>query len=484
MRFTLRTRTILAALLLVALSIMSMSCASSSSTGTAGAPQGAKVTTYGKGYRFDANGWIYVHIEGAPYERGYQHGRLVARELARVKKTLVHIMPEDTGENWDYFVKASETLFAGNTEDEYLQEIKGIADGARDAGTDITWQEVLAWNANMELIGYWYPDVLSGKIQYQVDNTHCSAFVATGSYTSDGSVVMAHNNWDHFVTGQYSKEILDIKPSSGHRIIMQSFPGYIASMTDYFVTDAGLMGTETTIGNFDDYDPAKTGEFYRMRKATQYANNMDEWVSLMQEVNNGGYANSWMLASANTKEIMLFEQGLKYQNIQRKKDGFFIGFNSAISDKIRNLECGGDKTYYDVRTPMGARRVRLPQLMEKFKGTIDTEVAKKVLSDHYDVYLQRDDNPCSRTIEGHYELDPMQYWPARRPYSPQGALDGKVMDSTMAKDMTFEARWGSSSGMAFDATSFLKSHQQWNSLAGYLEDRPSQPWTQFKSGER
>src|SRR5262245_10265211 len=39
------------------------------------------ITTSGKGYRFDSDGWIYVHIEGDPHERGYQHGFLVAKEL-------------------------------------------------------------------------------------------------------------------------------------------------------------------------------------------------------------------------------------------------------------------------------------------------------------------------------------------------------------------------------------------------------------------
>ena len=249
-----------------------------------------------------------------------------------------------------------------------------------------------------------------------------------------------------------------------------------------FVTDAGLMGTETTIGGYSGYDPNKMAEFYRMRKATQYANNMDEWVKYMLADNNGGYANSWLLGDANTGEIMRFELGLKYQGIARTKNGYFIGFNSAIDPRIRNLECGGDPTYYEIRTPMGARRVRMTQLMEKNRGNIDTEVAKSVLSDHYDVYLNKKNHPSSRTVEGHYELDPFQYWQARKPYSPQGAVDGKVMDSDMAKNMTFVARWGSSSGMAFDAHKFLQQHRQWNELDGYLKNRPTEPWTEFKAG--
>jgi len=82
--------------------------------------------------------------------------------------------------------------------------------------------------------------------------------------------------------------------------------------------------------------------------------------------------------------------------------------------------------------------------MEKHHGTIDVEIAQEILADHYDVYLKKENNPCSRTVEGHYELDPFEYWGARVPYQPAGAVDGKVMDSDMAKDLSFWARWGSS----------------------------------------
>ncbi len=39
------------------------------------------VQTFGPAYRYPAAGWIYLHIEGKPYERGYQHGHLMAREI-------------------------------------------------------------------------------------------------------------------------------------------------------------------------------------------------------------------------------------------------------------------------------------------------------------------------------------------------------------------------------------------------------------------
>ena len=60
------------------------------------------------------------------------------------------------------------------------------------------------------------------------------------------------------------------------------------------------------------------------------------------------------------------------------------------------------------------------------------QVAKPILADLYDVYLKKE-NPCSRTVDGHYELDAFEYRPSRQPYRPMGAVDGKVVDSDMAK---------------------------------------------------
>ncbi|MEO8662531.1 MAG: hypothetical protein ABI693_28985, partial [Bryobacteraceae bacterium] len=46
-------------------------------------PSRPAVKTFGPGYRYPTGGWIYLHIEGEPYERGYQHGYLMAPEIVR-----------------------------------------------------------------------------------------------------------------------------------------------------------------------------------------------------------------------------------------------------------------------------------------------------------------------------------------------------------------------------------------------------------------
>src|SRR5256885_11957442 len=49
-------------------------------------PDPATVERFGKAYRYPQAGWIVLHVEGEPYERGYQHGHLLATELAAIVK--------------------------------------------------------------------------------------------------------------------------------------------------------------------------------------------------------------------------------------------------------------------------------------------------------------------------------------------------------------------------------------------------------------
>jgi len=272
--------------------------------------------------------------------------------------------------------------------------------------------------------------------------------------------------------------ILDIFPSRGHRILWQTLPGWVHSGPDFFITDAGLVGSETTIGGFNSFDEKQIPEFVRMRRATQDASSIDQWVDIMKRGNNGGYANAWLIGDTNTNEIARLELGLKYIGFERTKDGYYTGSNIAENIKLLRLET--DANSEDIRASRVARRVRWKQLMKQYAGKINVVLAKSFLADHYDSWLQKE-TPGSRTLCAHWELDSqIQGYPAFIPYDPSGTYDGKVVDSALAKRMSFAARWGSSCGTSFNAAQFLKSHPQFDWMAGLLKDRPTQPWTEFQ----
>ena len=120
--------------------------------------------------------------------------------------------------------------------------------------------------------------------------------------------------------------------------------------------------------------------------------------------------------------------------------------------------------------------------MEHHQGKINIEIAKLIIADHYDVYTHKDSNPCSRTVCSHYDLDAREYMSQAdrpKPFSPHGAVDGMVVDSAMAKKMSFVGRFGNSCGIPFNKTEFCDQHIQWNIFRPYLNDRPSQEWTEF-----
>ena len=122
--------------------------------------------------------------------------------------------------------------------------------------------------------------------------------------------------------------------------------------------------------------------------------------------------------------------------------------------------------------------------MEEHKGKINIDIAQKIIADHYDVYLKKEDNPCSRTVCSHYDLDAREYMSQAdrpKPFAPHGAVDGFVVDSALAKQMKFIGRFGNSCGMPFVASDFCDQHIQYNIFRPYLKDRPSQPWTEFST---
>ena len=135
----------------------------------------------------------------------------------------------------------------------------------------------------------------------------------------------------------------------------------------------------------------------------------------------------------------------------------------------------------DIRFSSVARRVRWKQLMKENAGKINLETGKEMEADHYDTYLNKS-IPDLRTLCSHPDLDADTFG-VDVPFAPWGTIDGKVVDSKMAKQMSFVARWGSACGIPFDAKGYLGKHQQFDWMNGLLKDRPAQPWTSFKAGE-
>ena len=414
-------------------------------------------------------GWIHIHICGKPFERGFAHGALLHRELKRcyyilpfLLKTVMKTSPQKHMEKVMQTIKPSIAQY----DPEIYEEMRGISEGAISRGaTEITLDFLMAWNSLYSFHSYYH----SSKLHH----SRCCAFIATGEHTEKGNIVMAHNTHCDFVSAQVFNIHMKITPSTGGEFVMQTAPGYVASGTDWFLCKSGIIGCETTISGMKF--PPRFGRpyFCRVRKAMQYATSLNECKEMMIDNNAGDYACSWLFGDIKTKEIMRLELGVFSHSIQRTFNGAYYGANSAMDPNFRALETD-DKDHHDLRKSVGARGHRLNELVNnQYRGKLNTENAKAILSDHYDVYTNVE-HMNSRTICKHVELDGEDGIPKK--FFPSGCVDGKVVDAAMAKKLHCYARFGSSCGRAFDAASFIRQHSKYEKWEPYLVSFPRKRW--------
>ena len=426
-----------------------------------------------KASRFaERNGWIQVHLEGSPDEIGFQHGFLLADEIEDTLQVVSAEFAHDEKRDWAFFRSAARDVFWPHVEEEYRAELNGIAEGLKARGSKLDLWDVVALNSWTEVTYY------TKQLNHQTGGTagRCSAFVATGSYTSDGRVVIGHNNWTNYADGERWNIVFDIVPAGGYHILMDGMAGLIDSGDDFGMNSAGIIVTETTISEFSGFDPAGVPEFVRARKAMQYSASINDFVRIMKEGNNGGYANNWLVADRKNNEAASLELGLKNTPLLRTKDGFFVGSNFAADPKLMKEETTFDPN--DMGKSENARHKRWLALMEQYKGKIDVAAGQKFLADHVDS-TDGKVSPSERTLCGHVELSPrgMPTW--QGPYAPVGAVQNKVTDGAGAAHMSMTAALGHACGLNFKSAAHLAKHPEYAWTQPILKDMNARGWARF-----
>lgn len=431
-------------------------------------------------YRTEKNGWIYVHLQGSPEQIGFQHGYLLAPEIDNTLHLMAYMLQKKTGKLWSFYREAAKRMFWNKVDPEYRQEITGITDGLKARGFHYDVYDLTALNGWMELADYYVPYLADRGGRDSLKNQapgNCSAFIATGSYTRDGKIVMGHNAWVNYLVGERWNIIADIVPTHGHRIFMDTYPGFIHSGDDFAENSAGILITETTITQFNGFDPKGIPEFDRARKAEQYASSIDDFIRIMLGGNNGGYANDWLVGDTKTNEIARLELGLKDHRVWRTRDGIYVGSNFPSDPKLMRQET--DFNPKDSSSSPIARECRWNVLAQQNKGRIDARTGMQMEADTYDqISHTRVLNRC--VIAGAVDTDPHGApewgWP---PYYPGGTVQAKVTTSDLAKKMEFWAHMGNPSGKNFLAGPFLLAHPQFKWMSPYLRDMMAYPWTLF-----
>ena len=368
------------------------------------APHKKMVKTFGPAYRYPSGGWIYLHIEGEPYERGYQHGYLLSKEIVGYMERGSAELGNKTKKEWERSRTTANALFLRGFDEEIMQEMKGIAEGASAAGAKwdgraIDVLDIVALNTVTEIdlvhsalsltptgleglsfkAPSYYDKKRDGSSGGVPITERCSAFAATGKATADGKMVIGHITWWPLTLAEQTNIMLDVQPTKGHRVMMQAYPGGIQSGTDWYQNDAGVVLTETTIRQ-SPFNAAGTPVAYRARRAIQYGDDIDHVIRELENRNNGLYTNEWIIGDSRTNEIAMLELGTYKTRLYRSgkndwfggTDGFYWGCNNAKDLNVR-LEYAPDPNARPESIPFvpAPRDVAWQQMYNKWKGRID-----------------------------------------------------------------------------------------------------------------
>lgn len=391
--------------------------------------------SYGKGYRYNIQGWAYIHIEGEPYKRGYQYGYLASAEIVEMIQRwsnhghVVEFMdyfifknrPEKYDELseqwWDICRSKAMNTFIKQTPEEYIEEMKGMADGTKDRGgtvfgRDIEFEDIVASQFVQEVWiildkfkksihpvrGFFHSlkEMFSGEI-FNPDE-HCNAFIATGDATSDGEIVVAHATIFPEYIAERCNFIVDIQPSDGYRFVMTCPPGSLWSQEDWYQNDQGIILTETELRPQGPWKTRRTTpKGVRSRRAIQYSDSIDKVIQSLEDGNNGLIPNEWFIGDRKTGEIASYEQGLYNTPMKRTFNGYYwscnLPHNVKLLAELRGIPQILLKAYakifpnnkyftLDGETVVykDERSQKLIELGELYYGEIDTEIAKKIMA--------------------------------------------------------------------------------------------------------
>jgi hypothetical protein len=434
-------------------------------------PDPASVQRHGPGYRYPQAGWVVLHIEGKPYDRGYQHGRLMPTEIAACVRAIAAMQSEKApAEAWKLARSLTSALFLRKFDREYLEEMQGIADGAAAGGArfdnrpidllDVAaincWMELETLESALEALPTGLEGVKFPKHQARAmpapPADHCSAFAAVGPATADGQIVFGHITMSSLLAANICYVWLDVKPAQGQRCLMQTYPGGIQSGQDYYLNGAGILITETTLAQ-TRYEINSAPLASRIRQAVQYADSIDKAVELLTAGNNGLYTNEWLIADVNRNEIAMFELGTHKTKLWRSSKnewyggtpGFYWGCNNTkdLEVRLETIPAVNDRPANMVWRPSPRDR-QWVELYEKHKGKITGDFGREAFTS--------------------------------TPLAAYHSLDAKYTTTALAKDLKTWAIYGPPLGRTWLPTPEEKAKRP--------EVRPlvSNPWTVLHAG--
>lgn len=234
-------------------------------TATATVPIAAAqmVARCGAGWLEVIDGYRVLHVEGSPYEMGYQHGVLLKEAVTANLNHIVYDKMMQPLAKWGPLqlqpISVVRTIV--NVQQQYIPpdytaELRGLADGA-----GLAFEDVQAANFVPELF-------------------HCSGFAVMNSATEDGTLYHGRV-LDYAIDWRLQQHAVLIvaKPRGGIPFVNVSYAGFIGSVTGMNAAHVsiGEMGGRG-LGQWEGVPMAVL-----VRRVLQEANDLDEAVAVFRD---------------------------------------------------------------------------------------------------------------------------------------------------------------------------------------------------------
>jgi len=371
-----------------------------------------------------------LHIAGKPYEMGYQHGYLLAEKIDHmINRTLLATtayVSQQTGSDTqeaDEMLRIGRENAASHLPDECEQEMKGIADGAKDAGIDITLEDVMLWNTNYDQWciyshpHYWQCGGAGSKerkhsVPIRPPGGGCSSFCAWDEWAGgDGKLIFGKNEDNFNMPGQLDNRMMVIAdPKNGFGHAFMSFPGMIG--LDGGMNESGLeMMTQLNSMRHESMSGCGIAVFTRL--LLTHASSVEDAIGILREhAHCSGIA--YHVADAKAKAAAVVEASSKMVCVRHPMPGVkalwqsnhsncypgwmgYSGYNMVADQApvnelrdISTIERWQDslKDPYNFYVQAPSRFERYAQLLHEHYGNVTPENAMKMLSDCYDPFTR------------------------------------------------------------------------------------------------
>jgi tetratricopeptide (TPR) repeat protein len=262
-----------------------------------------------------------------------------------------------------------------NTPREYLEEIRGIADGA---GLD--FEEVFIANFLSDLTMAMTPGVINKKAAELGVGAECSCFVAAGDSTAGGTLIVGRNT-DYSGQGRWIpyQTIFFYRPKDGLAYANVGSAGLIKANSA--VNEAGIFVSGHFMA-FEGADPAGVSFTVLENEIMRKAHTLDEAVALLEAARRGG-AFGLVIADGARREAAVVESTPDRLGVRRMENGAIVLTNYATTEELNPVDL---LIRYNIllRNVMG-RYERLSRLIELHRGEITPAIAATFMSDHGDV---------------------------------------------------------------------------------------------------